>query len=451
MCDTISVRVGTPEAPRLLFGKNSDRQRNEAQAVERIAGERFAPDSDLSCTYLTIPQVAETADVLICRPFWGWGAEMGANVHGVVIANEGLHARSPAPIEQALTGMDLVRLGLERARDADEAVAVITGLLARYGQGGDCGHLIPSFYNNGFLVADHSRAFVIETVGREWMVEAAPALRTMSNGYSIARPSATSAGLDGLIANSGWEEESGSEVDTRNYAAMIGNPDREHIGHAGRRRARSAALLDGGDGPLGIDRVFRMLRDHGATDGFARNWRGQGGDAVTLCMHAGAEPRIGQTVGSMASDLQSEGGLHWVTATAAPCLSIFKPAFADLPLPLVEPDPRGEFDEATLWWRHERAHRAALADLPGTIAAVAAERDALEARFVVDMAEVRHGPAAARAQALAECWTAAEAWEADLASAVGGALPSPADPDDYAAIWTEHSRIAEITPSLGIA
>jgi len=31
--------------------------------------------------------------------------------------------------------MDLVRLGLERATNADEALEVITGLLARHGQG----------------------------------------------------------------------------------------------------------------------------------------------------------------------------------------------------------------------------------------------------------------------------------------------------------------------------
>jgi secernin len=42
--------------------------------------------------------------------------------------------------------MDLLRLALERAASAGDAVAVITGLLERHGQGGGCGHEHLSFY-----------------------------------------------------------------------------------------------------------------------------------------------------------------------------------------------------------------------------------------------------------------------------------------------------------------
>lgn len=38
-----------------------------------------------------------------------WGAEMGANEHGVCIANEAINAREPAAETEALLGMDLVR------------------------------------------------------------------------------------------------------------------------------------------------------------------------------------------------------------------------------------------------------------------------------------------------------------------------------------------------------
>jgi secernin len=54
-----------------------------------------------------------------------WGAEIGTNEHGVVIGNKGLSARSAAPRVPALIGMDLIRLGLEWAASAAEAVAVI--------------------------------------------------------------------------------------------------------------------------------------------------------------------------------------------------------------------------------------------------------------------------------------------------------------------------------------
>ena len=42
-----------------------------------------------------------------------WGAEMGANQHGVVIGNKAVWSRMPLNRGVALTGMDLLRLALE--------------------------------------------------------------------------------------------------------------------------------------------------------------------------------------------------------------------------------------------------------------------------------------------------------------------------------------------------
>ena len=51
--------------------------------------------------------------------------------------------------------MDLVRLALERAATAEEAVSVMVDLLERHGQGGPCSYERPEFtYDNSFLVAD---------------------------------------------------------------------------------------------------------------------------------------------------------------------------------------------------------------------------------------------------------------------------------------------------------
>ncbi len=95
---------------------------------------------------------------------------MGSNDAGVAIGNEALHSVVAVSETPALTGMDLVRLGLERSSTAAEAVEVMTGLLERHGQGGNCGHLEPFFYHNSFIVADPGEAFVLETVGRWWVV-----------------------------------------------------------------------------------------------------------------------------------------------------------------------------------------------------------------------------------------------------------------------------------------
>ena len=70
-------------------------------------------------------------------PWWLWGFEMGVNEWGVTIGNEAVQTREPTH-HAALIGMDLIRLGLERAQTADSAVEIIGALIEEYGQGGSC-------------------------------------------------------------------------------------------------------------------------------------------------------------------------------------------------------------------------------------------------------------------------------------------------------------------------
>jgi len=60
---------------------------------------------------------------------------MGANEHDVVIGNEAVWTMEPLG-RDALLGMDLVRLGLERGKTARDALDMIIGLID--GQGGNC-------------------------------------------------------------------------------------------------------------------------------------------------------------------------------------------------------------------------------------------------------------------------------------------------------------------------
>lgn len=51
-----------------------------------------------------------TYAVILSKPSWMWGAEMGSNEHGVCIGNEAVWTKIDADITEKLLGMDLVRL-----------------------------------------------------------------------------------------------------------------------------------------------------------------------------------------------------------------------------------------------------------------------------------------------------------------------------------------------------
>ena len=139
MCDTM-VALGNATADgSVLFAKNSDRDPNEAHELILVPRASHSENSSVQCTYIEVPQVAETYAVLLAKPFQIWGTEMGANERGVVIGNESVFTKVPYGKEPGLIGMDFIRLALERAGTARGALEVITDLLEIYGQSGNCG------------------------------------------------------------------------------------------------------------------------------------------------------------------------------------------------------------------------------------------------------------------------------------------------------------------------
>lgn len=83
MCDTFIALAPATVDGSVLFGKNSDREPNEAQSPEYHLSQSYKQNEKLRCSYIEIPQVKQTYAVLISRPFWMWGTEMGANEKGV--------------------------------------------------------------------------------------------------------------------------------------------------------------------------------------------------------------------------------------------------------------------------------------------------------------------------------------------------------------------------------
>ena len=95
MCDTL---VATGEATAdgtVILAKNSDRQPNEAHVLVHVPRTRHEEGATVKCTYIEVPQAAETYEVVLAKPFWIWRCEMGANECGVAIGNEAVFTKEP--------------------------------------------------------------------------------------------------------------------------------------------------------------------------------------------------------------------------------------------------------------------------------------------------------------------------------------------------------------------
>jgi dipeptidase len=425
MCDTLYVSAGRSATGTPLFAKNSDRERDEAQAVVRVPAATHPAGARLRCTHVEIPQARRTRALLLSKPWWTWGAEMGANDAGVVIGNEALFTRA-ASAEPGLLGMDLVRLALERADDAGTAVDVITRLLERHGQGGDCAVHRAFHYDNGYLVADARNAWIVETCGRHWAVRPARAVDAISNAPSIgADATRTADGAFDAFRDAGWLAADAPE----DFAAAVTDPEPTARGDGAGRCGRARSLLEGHDGPIGPTDLMAILRDHGGDAA----WRPDDLAAPpTLCMHARLESeRPSQTVGSLVSVLDRDApgaATHFVTGTAAPCLSVFRPAWIDAVPAGIDPAPAGRADAESLFWRHHGLHRHALADLPGVLARGATERDAADANTVAAALAATGEARAQRAAVVAAADARAERWLETLRTAAAATDATQTDP-----------------------
>ncbi len=400
MCDTL-VALGKATADgSVIFAKNSDRDPAEAHHVLTLPAAVHPPGSQVQCTYISIPQVERTYAVLLAKPFWIWGAEMGANEHGVVIGNEAVFAKVPADKKPGLIGMDFLRLSLERSRDAYEALRTIIDLLEQFGQGGNCGFLHPLYYYNSFLIADRSEAWVLETVGKMWAAEKVRSVRSISNALTIGKQ--WDMASDDLVAYAVDQKWCRSKDDF-DFARCYSDFLYTTFAHGRERQSCSTRLLHEAAGTITPQTMMAILRTHAPDD---PDWSPDKGIiGASICMHAGFGPARGsQSVGSLVSHIQPESAIHWVTATSAPCTSVFKPVWLDAGIPLDEPQPTGKYDAQTTFWRHEILHREALRNLPAALAVFSAERDELEAGYIERALEYQHKPAEERLDFSRQCF-----------------------------------------------
>lgn len=348
MCDTLVCLPSFSKSGHLIFGKNSDREPMEAQAITHVP--RKQPESkELTCTFITIPQVRETFEVILSRPFQMWGAEMGVNEFGVVIGNEAVFTNVKFDkSDLGLTGMDLLRLGLERSKTALEAVQVIIKLLEEFGQNACGGYQNKNFYyHNSFLIADPNHAFILDTAGKSWAYQSVEKFGTISNALSI---------------ESNYEAASFVNKPRTIQGIFAGQQPnfRRHFsdfvfttaGRANQRKTCTLTFLEKAQTPS-TSVFFQGLRQHNRED-----FSPQKATTGSICMHATGFTNPSDTTGSMVAEIRKgEASTIWLTGTSHPCMSIYIPfflgAFPTEAVSLLNPSAQ---EDGSLWWKAKKVH-----------------------------------------------------------------------------------------------
>ncbi|MGY6743047.1 MAG: C69 family dipeptidase [Cecembia sp.] len=352
MCDTLIALPSFTAQNNLIFAKNSDREPNEAQALVHIPRKQHTA-STLQCTYIEVPQVQESYEVMLSKPFQMWGAEMGINEYGVVIGNEAVFTRAKIKKNNSgLTGMDLLRIALERSKTAREAIFQITALLEKFGQNACGGYQNKDFfYHNSFIISDTDQAYILETAGKSWALKKIKAAGSISNGLQIG---------------SDYDEIHLAEEKLDFPFNLFPKPQpfsfREHfsdflytkVGSAKKRQSCSYGLLQKDKGGLTVEKAMAILKTHEAPD---PDFNPKNASTASLCMHATGLTNPSTTTGSMVAEIRkNKPSTVWLTGTSMPCISVFVPFFLGTKT-LNEFAQPGASPDSSLWWQAELLHR----------------------------------------------------------------------------------------------
>ncbi len=383
MCDVMVALHDASREGHVLFGKNSDRPAGETQVLHAAAARAGDRESELQASHVRVPDFGTTLATIGTRPYWSWGYETGLNEAGVVGGNAAIFTRNlyrPKNRRQlGLTGMELLRLGLERGETAEATADIITRLLEQYGQWGSAirgAEHDKGSYENSFLLADSREAWIVETSGRGWATERIErGYRSISNELTIRdKPTRCSQTLLEEARSEGWWEADRPDFD---FAYSLGAHEHysRQVSHL--RLKRSQSLLGLGAPRLDPRSLMEILRDH-----YDETFLGGPQfspflpDFQTICMHdSPAGFTWGDTATSLVVDLDPSGKQPptiWF-AYLPPCSTLFFPwvPFVGDGLPesvgragrtglqVAKPETieADRFDEDSLWWRLHRLIR----------------------------------------------------------------------------------------------
>lgn len=362
MCNISLATERFTNSKKRIFSKNSNREPNEAQTILHIPRKEYAPNSTVNTTFISIPQVNSTYEVFLSKPFQTWGAEIGVNEYGVAIGNESVFTNLKLPKKNlGLSGLDLVRLALERSKNAKQALDQITYLLEIYGQDGCGGYQNKNlFYHNSFIIADRTDGFLLETADRFWVAKKIQEFTAISNELTIGSDyEYSSKNLESILLK---EKNRNREFSFKKYFSdhfytyfsfpKIRKQSHEHLANTAKNQNGNYKILDS----------INILKSHPLPD---FEFEVTKSSIKSICLHASGYTTPNQTNGSMVvewdvSELSQEPLQILHTGTSTPCLSLFKPFYFGTKnfQNAATLSPSQSFAE-NLWWLHEAISRRA--------------------------------------------------------------------------------------------
>ncbi|MCB1178951.1 MAG: hypothetical protein KDK36_15305, partial [Leptospiraceae bacterium] len=313
MCDTFTVS-GIFSDRDAVFAKNSDRYPGEPQFTQIVYPEDISikdvpspKEEYLNKSYKRLTDIfskySNPYGAILSRIPWMWGAEMGTNENGVTIGNEAVFSKVDKPEEDGLLGMDILRLALHNSETAKSALEFITGIISKYGQGGNGAFIGKLFYNNSFLIRDQKDAFVLETSGKNWGWKQINKTCSISNAYSP---------FSFDQSNIPFQTESFKKNHESKFYTFFSQGDK-------RRQTTSSLISDIKSNDL--TEIFDILKYHDDNFHIAYGMR-------SICMHANF-PVKSETRASWVTDYIAGKSIVWFTSSPNPCVSIFKPMIYD--------------------------------------------------------------------------------------------------------------------------
>ncbi|MEM8899469.1 MAG: C69 family dipeptidase [Bacteroidota bacterium] len=338
----------------MILGKNSDREPNEAQTILRIPA-KVHKASLAHTTFTTVPQVSETYEMILCKPFNIWGAEMGVNEHQLAVANTQVYTKvGISKDNKELTGPDLVRLALERCTRSFEALELLIELIETYGQDAYDGYERKSeFHHNSFVMADPEEAYLLETAGREWVAVKLWDFYSVANALSVETEyDYSSKNLISYAKKQGWYNANSPFNFKKVYTDRI----LTYSSRSFERNRLAQELMEGKKKNFTIEQGMDFLSSISeSAEIFEPRLHGK----RSISMYASGWDAPHQTNGSMVVELHAgKVPTIWMTATSSPDISIFKPFFFP-GRSIMEGEwhiPSAKADDS-LWWSHERLHR----------------------------------------------------------------------------------------------